>query len=58
LTKKELAAKLYEIEEKIIDLCPSQIVTMLVYTAGHGAMRYKAPLLYREKQKKEERIEF
>jgi len=51
LTKKELAVELYEIEKKINLLCLDYIVTLFVYTAGHGAMRYKAPILFREKAK-------
>ena len=47
--------ELYNVEKKINGLCPKLIVTLFVYTAGHGAMRYKAPLLFREKAKVDER---
>ena len=55
MKKDDFCKSLYEIEKKINEKCPEFIVTVFIYVVSHGAMRYKAPLLIREKAKNEER---
>ena len=45
MKKDDFCKSLYDIEKKINEKCPDFIVTVFVYVVGHGAMRYKAPLL-------------